>query len=75
VGEFARRGWKTPPSIDRVQVSARPQHGPGRPPPHDFATVIARVKAGEDLQGRLALLVGARGRHAETFAVGAYPTA
>lgn len=73
--EYARRGWKMASSIDRVYVSARAQDELGWRPRHDFAAVIARLKAGEDLRSRLALLVGSKGYHAETFAEGPYPTA
>jgi nucleoside-diphosphate-sugar epimerase len=72
--EYARRGWRMAPSIDRVYVNARARDELGWQPRHDFARVIERLEAGDDLRSPLARLVGAKGYHAERFAAGPYPT-
>jgi nucleoside-diphosphate-sugar epimerase len=71
--EYARRGWKMAPSIDRVYVNARARQELGWQPHHDFKAVIARLRAGEDIRSPLAQLVGAKGYHAEKFPEGPYP--
>ena len=47
--EYARRGWRMFPGIDRVYVNARARAELGWQPRHDFAAVIARLRAGGDL--------------------------
>lgn len=69
--EYARRGWRMLPSIDRVYDNARARSRLGWEPRHDFRSVIAR----EDVQSPLARLVGSKGYHAESFSDGPYPVA
>jgi nucleoside-diphosphate-sugar epimerase len=73
--EFARRGWRMVPTIDRVYVNDRARAELGWRPRHDFASLIERLRAGEeDLRSPLAKLIGSKGYHAETFEHGPYPT-
>jgi nucleoside-diphosphate-sugar epimerase len=71
--EYARRGWKMVPSIDRVYVNQRARDELGWQPRHDFKFLLDRLRADEDFRSPLARLVGSKGYHAETFAEGPYP--
>jgi UDP-glucose 4-epimerase len=71
--EYARRGWKMAPSIDRVYVNERARRELGWQPRHDFKSLIDRLKAGGDVRSPLARLIGAKGYHARRFAEGPYP--
>jgi UDP-glucose 4-epimerase len=71
--EYARRGWRMLPSIDRVYVNDRARAELGWQPRHDFRAVIDRLQAGGGLWSPLARLVGSKGYHAESFAEGPYP--
>ncbi len=71
--EYARRGWKMFPSIDRVYVNARARKELGWQPRYDFGYVLDRLRAGEDPRSPLARAVGSKGYHARKFAVGPYP--
>jgi UDP-glucose 4-epimerase len=71
--EYARRGWKMVPGIDRVYVNERARNELGWQPRYDFQFIIDRLRAGEDARSPLARLVGSKGYHAETFAEGPYP--
>jgi len=73
VGEYARRGWKMFPSIDRVYVNERARNELGWHPRYDFRYVLEQLKATEDFRSPLAREVGSKGYHAEKFAVGPYP--
>jgi UDP-glucose 4-epimerase len=71
--EYARRGWKMFPSIDRVYVNERARHELGWQPRYDFKFLIGRLRAGEDARSPLARLVGSKGYHAEKFIDGPFP--
>lgn len=71
--EYARRGWKMAPRIDRVYVNERARNELGWRPRYDFEFLIGRLRADQDFQSPLARLVGSKGYHAEKFAVGPYP--
>jgi UDP-glucose 4-epimerase len=71
--EYARRGWRMLPGIDRVYVNDRARAELGWRPRHDFGAVIDRLRAGDGLWSPLARLVGSKGYHAESFAEGPYP--
>jgi UDP-glucose 4-epimerase len=71
--EYARRGWTMLPSIERVYVNDRARSELGWQPRYDFAAIVARLKAGENVAGPLAQQIGAKGYHAEVFAEGPYP--
>lgn len=59
--EYARRGWRMVPAIDRVYVNERARQRLGWRPRRDFAFLIGRLAAGDDLRSPLARLVGAKG--------------
>ncbi|MBV8049579.1 MAG: NAD(P)-dependent oxidoreductase [Acidobacteriaceae bacterium] len=72
-GEYQKRGWKMFPSIDRVYVNERARKELGLRPRFDFASIIERLRSGEDLKSPLARTIGAKGYHSEVFADGPYP--
>jgi len=61
---YADRGWKLPPTIDRVYVNARARRELGWAPQYDFGRAIDRLRVGEDPRSALARSVGAKGYHA-----------
>jgi UDP-glucose 4-epimerase len=63
--EYAQRGWQMVPALDRVYVNERARNELGWRPRHDFATLIERLRAGEDFRSALARAVGAKGYHRE----------
>jgi len=71
--EYARRGWRMFPTIDRVYDNARARRDLGWRPRYDFAHVLARLAAGEAPTSPLAQAIGAKGYHAEVFRDGPYP--
>ena len=71
--EYARRGWKMLPALDRVYVNERARRELGWQPQHDFRSLIDRLKAGGDFRSPLARLIGSKGYHGESFAEGPYP--
>ena len=62
--EYARRGWRMFPRLDRVYVNAKARAELGWEPRYDFRHVLDLLKAGEDFRSPLALAVGAKGYHA-----------
>ena len=40
--QYARRGWKMFPAIDRVYVNAKARNDLGWRPRHDFGSLLAR---------------------------------
>ena len=71
--EYARRGWRMFPGIERVYVNERARIDLGWRPRYDFAYALQRLRAGEDVRSDLARAIGRKGYHAETFAEGPYP--
>jgi nucleoside-diphosphate-sugar epimerase len=71
--EYARRGWKMFPGIDRVYVNARARQDLGWQPQYDFQRVLESLKAGEDPRSPLARAVGSKRYHPHTFRDGPYP--
>jgi nucleoside-diphosphate-sugar epimerase len=71
--EYARRGWRMFPGIDRVYDNERARRELGWQPKYDFRRIVGCLKAGEDTRGPLARAVGAKGFHDRTFAAGPYP--
>ena len=69
---YAARGWRMFPTLDRVYVNERARDLLGWTPRHDFAAALERLAAGADPRSELALEVGAKGYHAESF--GPYTT-
>ncbi len=62
--EYARRGWKMFPRLDRVYVNARARVELGWAPRYDFGYVLSQLRADEDPRSELARMVGAKGYHA-----------
>jgi nucleoside-diphosphate-sugar epimerase len=61
---YQRLGWTMLPTIDRVYVNERARRELGWRPRHDFASVVARLAAGEnDFRSALARAVGSKGYH------------
>lgn len=71
--EYERRQWKMFPTVDRVYVNERARNEMGWQPRYDFASIIDRLKRGDDVRSPLAQLVGSKGYHAEVFADGPFP--
>jgi UDP-glucose 4-epimerase len=71
--EFARRGWTMIPGIDRVYVNDRARAELGWQPRHDFRTLIARLRAHDDIRSPLAREIGSKGYHDRAFREGPYP--
>jgi nucleoside-diphosphate-sugar epimerase len=71
--EYARRGWKMFPSIERVYVNERARRELCWHPRHDFRYVLDLLKSGVDLGSPLARVVGSKGYHGCRFANGPYP--
>ena len=62
--EYARRGWKMCPSIERVYVNDRARKDLGWRPRYDFRYVLDRLRAGDDPRSPLSRAVGSKGYHA-----------
>jgi nucleoside-diphosphate-sugar epimerase len=67
--EYARRGWRMFPQLDRVYVNARARADLGWRPRYDFRRVLGLLASGEDPRSPLARAVGVKGYHAETTGV------
>jgi UDP-glucose 4-epimerase len=71
--EFTRRAWTMVPTIDRVYDNERARTKLGWQPRHDFRTLIARLRSGEDIRSPLAREIGSKGYHDRAFGEGPYP--
>ncbi|WP_437721961.1 NAD-dependent epimerase/dehydratase family protein [Sorangium sp. So ce861] len=71
--EYARRGWRMFPSVERVYVNERARKDLGWRPRYDFRYVLGRLSAGEDPRSPLTRAVGSKGYHAREFDEGPYP--
>lgn len=71
--EYARRGWKMFPGIERVYVNERARNDLGWHPRYDFRRVLDRLRSDGDPRSPLSRVVGAKGYHARRFAEGPYP--
>jgi nucleoside-diphosphate-sugar epimerase len=71
--EYARRGWRMFPSVDRVYVNERARRELGWRPRYDFHYVLDRLREGADFRSPLACAVGSKGYHGHKFAEGPYP--
>jgi nucleoside-diphosphate-sugar epimerase len=71
--EYARRGWRMFPTIDRVYVNERARRELGWRPRYDFRRVLDLLRSGADFRSPLARAVGSKGYHAHRFADGSYP--
>ena len=68
VSEYALRGWRMLPTIDRVYVNRKARAELGWKPKYDFKFLVEQLKAGKDIRSPLARLVGSKGYHVEVFA-------
>ncbi len=73
--EYARRGWRMFPGIDRVYVNDRARQEMDWQPKYDFRRILSCLRAGEDPRSPLARTVGSKGYHDRSFPVGPYPVA
>jgi nucleoside-diphosphate-sugar epimerase len=71
--EYARRGWRMFPTIDRVYGNERARNELGWRPRYDFRHVLDSLKTGADFRSPLARAVGSKGYHARIFTDGPYP--
>jgi nucleoside-diphosphate-sugar epimerase len=71
--EYAPRGWKMFPSIDRVYVNDRARQDLGWRPRYDFRYVLDCLRAGDNPRSPLSRAVGSKGYHTCKFAEGPYP--
>jgi nucleoside-diphosphate-sugar epimerase len=71
--EYARRGWRMFPGIDRVYVNERARRELGWQPKYDFPRIIECLKRGESLMSPLARTVGSKLYHDRKFDDGPYP--
>jgi nucleoside-diphosphate-sugar epimerase len=61
--EYARRGWRMAPSIDRVYDNALARRELGWRPKWDFEAVMARLGETGGIRGPLARIIGEKGYH------------
>jgi nucleoside-diphosphate-sugar epimerase len=71
--EYALRGWKIFPEIDREYVNERARQELGWKPRYDFRYVLDFLKSRADFRSPLARAVGSKRYHAHRFANGPYP--
>jgi UDP-glucose 4-epimerase len=71
--EYARRGWRMVGGIDRVYVNDKARAELGWQPRHDFRSLVARLKADDDILSPLAREIGSKGYHDRVFRDGPYP--
>lgn len=71
--EYARRGWRMFPGIERVYVNALARKELGWRPRYDFAHALERLRAGEDPRSPLAQAIGIKGYHPRAYEDGLYP--
>lgn len=71
--EYARRGWRMFPTLDRVYDNARARAELGWSPRYDFAHVLERLQAGEPPLSPLARSIGTKGYHDQKFEGRPYP--
>jgi nucleoside-diphosphate-sugar epimerase len=63
--EYARRGWKMFPSIDRVYVNEKARRDLGWKPRYDFEYVLRNLRSNQEFRSPLAITVGSKGYHNE----------
>ncbi len=71
-GEYARRGWRMFPGIERVYVNGKARAELGWEPRYDFRYVLNCLREGADPRSPLARVVGSKGYHGRGVAVGPY---
>ncbi len=70
---YAARGWQLFPSIDRVYVNRLAMTELGWRPRYDFSHVLECLRRNDDFRSPLAIEVGSKGYHDQTFEEGPYP--
>lgn len=70
---FETKGWKMLRKIDRVYVNEKARKELGWIPKYDFEYVLGCLRSGKDFRSDLALKIGSKGYHLETFDEGPYP--
>lgn len=65
--EYARRGWRMFPSIDRVYVNAKARTELGWSPRFDFKRLLTCLSNDQDPRSELAKAVGSKGYHDVEF--------
>ena len=73
VAVFERLGWAMAPAMDRVYVNERARTELGWQPRWDFAGTVRRLAESDESRSPLAIEIGSRGYHADTFSDGPYP--
>jgi UDP-glucose 4-epimerase len=58
--EYARRGWRMFPQIERVYVNERARRELGWQPRYDFRHVVELLRAGRDVRSPLARAIAPR---------------
>ncbi|HZE86443.1 MAG TPA: NAD(P)-dependent oxidoreductase [Puia sp.] len=71
--EYARRGWKMFPRLDRVYVNDHARATLGWTPRYDFRFILDRLKADVYPFSDLSLAVGSKGYHQTKFSEGPFP--
>ena len=71
--EYARRGWRIFPGIERVYDNTLAREELGWQPRYDFAHVLQCLRADEDPRSPLARAIGSKGYHAGAYSDGLYP--
>ena len=61
--EYARRGWKMFPSIDRVYVNEKARRDLAWKPLYDFEYVLGKLRSNKEFRSRLSIKVGSKGYH------------
>jgi len=61
--EYARRGWRMFPTIDRVYVNDRARRELGWQPRYDFRTVLRKLARDEYPRSELSAVIGSKGYH------------
>lgn len=66
--DYAARGWKIFPGIDRVYVNSHARQNLGWQPQTDFLQVLELLRSGAGVAGPLAQSIGSKGYHPEAIA-------
>ena len=70
---YRRRGWRWPDRFDRVYDSSRAQRELSWSPQYNFAEALEALERDRNPRSELAMTIGAKGYHEQTFSDGPYP--
>jgi len=73
VDRYRELGWSLPATLDRVYDNTRARTDLGWRPRWDFAGAVERLATSDEHRSPLAIAIGSRGYHPESFADGPYP--